>query len=532
MIKKLNIYLFLLLLLTFSCIKDVKRPQWDVDVLFPIAHTSLNITNLIPDSLVSVKNDSSLSLVYNSDVFSVNFDSLFKIPDTTINQMFSFPIGGFKINPGTTIINQTEKTKYNLQGAELTYVLIKSGSIDVQLISSFPEKTVLTYQIPLAKKSGQYLNVSDTLPPASLSNPVTISKSIDLSGYEIDLRSSQMNSYNTIESYFNATTCTCADTFTVTSGDYVQIKTFFNTVVPELARGYFGKHDININSSADTIRAFKNFSSGIFSFEKVFLSLNIKNGIGADVRGSINTISSINTKTGNNVSLTGPLINSTFNINRATENGTGWPPVIESKYSILLNETNTNFNDFLSNLPDFLSYDMNVSLNPLGNISNGKDFVYYNKGLEVELNLEIPLSLSASNLILLDTISFNIVSEKDKENPPVNGNILMNIYNGYPLKILPQLYLLAADFTITDSLIASGNVFDAAPINSQGIVINPIFSQLKMPVDNDKMDKLKNASFMLIKLALTTQPANNYIKIYSNYSADVKVTGDFNYTIK
>ena len=77
---------FLLLLavvLTFSCRKEMEDPNWDVDILAPILKSSLNIDDLLNDTLTNVNPDSSVSLVYQYLLYGFNLDTMFTLPDTT-----------------------------------------------------------------------------------------------------------------------------------------------------------------------------------------------------------------------------------------------------------------------------------------------------------------------------------------------------------------------------------------------------------------------------------------------------------------
>ena len=66
--------LAIILLFCNSCNKNLNS-SWDVDVLIPLAHATLDINDLVADSLVNVNNDNSLTLVYTSEDLKLNFDS-------------------------------------------------------------------------------------------------------------------------------------------------------------------------------------------------------------------------------------------------------------------------------------------------------------------------------------------------------------------------------------------------------------------------------------------------------------------------
>ncbi|HWB64875.1 MAG TPA: hypothetical protein VG603_15265 [Chitinophagales bacterium] len=94
MIKSVKLYSILalaaLMLVVASCRKD-KRTGWNTQLLVPIASSTLSLTNLIKDSAsVKVNSDSSLTLAYQSSLYSFNLaNQIIQIPDTSIGQKFT-----------------------------------------------------------------------------------------------------------------------------------------------------------------------------------------------------------------------------------------------------------------------------------------------------------------------------------------------------------------------------------------------------------------------------------------------------------
>ena len=66
----------ILLLLLGACSPDLSDKSWEVDVLTPIAHTSLEISDITGDSLIDVSSDSLLLLVRSQKVYEFTLDDL------------------------------------------------------------------------------------------------------------------------------------------------------------------------------------------------------------------------------------------------------------------------------------------------------------------------------------------------------------------------------------------------------------------------------------------------------------------------
>jgi len=90
--------LVLLIAFIFSCQHEIERPNWGVDLIIPIAHTKMNIDNIISDSSISVNEDASgfISLVLQEEFLNVNFDTLIKIDAIADEQTHTLDSASFE----------------------------------------------------------------------------------------------------------------------------------------------------------------------------------------------------------------------------------------------------------------------------------------------------------------------------------------------------------------------------------------------------------------------------------------------------
>ena len=90
--------LVLLIAFIFSCQHEIERPNWDIDLIIPIAHTKMNIDNIISDSSISVNEDASgfISLVLQEEFLNVNFDTLIKIDAIADEQTHTLDSASFE----------------------------------------------------------------------------------------------------------------------------------------------------------------------------------------------------------------------------------------------------------------------------------------------------------------------------------------------------------------------------------------------------------------------------------------------------
>ena len=90
--------LVLLIAFILSCQHEIERPNWDIDLIIPIAHTKMNINNIISDSSISVNEDASgfISLVLQEEFLNVNFDTLIKIDAIADEQTHTLDSASFE----------------------------------------------------------------------------------------------------------------------------------------------------------------------------------------------------------------------------------------------------------------------------------------------------------------------------------------------------------------------------------------------------------------------------------------------------
>jgi hypothetical protein len=528
MIKSKFLIFILFSLLFCSCRKDMDKTSWDTEVIAPLINASLNINNLLPDSILQTNPDSSLKIVYKNNFYNLSMDTLFKIPNTTLHQAYATPFP-YTFSAGQQVVpTSISETTYNLQGVQLRTITVKNGLVKYSIKSMIHEVTDFVYSIPSAKLNGVPFSINVSVPAAVGTTPGIYSKTFDLSGYIFDLTGNNHSNINTISTSLSASVSPLGQAVLVNPADSLVIDNTFYNIFPHYAKGYFGQNTFNIGPVQSNFTMFERLVGGIIKLEDVSINLKIENPIGLDSRIYINNLSSINTRTGQTVNLANSIVGSPTNINRAAESG---GVVYQTVANFPLNTSNSNIKNMIENLPDKLGYNLQLSTNPLGNVSGSNDFIYSDKLLKVGMEMEIPLSLMAKNLILVDTLNIDISNNNGAQNIK-SATITLFADNGFPFDAGLQFYLLNDHNIIADSLFGYANVIDEAPINSSLRVISTKLTKIVIPVNESKINLLYNTKKIMIKMKFNTSAQPNYIKIYSDYTIGLKLVGDFNYTIK
>lgn len=523
-IKRSVVLLLLLGFVFTSCKKNLDETNWDIDALTPVFKTTLNINNLLADSLIQENADNSLKLVYNNRFYNFNVDSLLDVPDTTVRSSFKIPFGSINATPGFQLFNSTTDTKYAAKGAALNKLSIKSGTLTFLIKSKVEEKTDFTYSIPSASKDGTAFTFSTTVPASDGANDGVYKGSFDISGYDFDLTGQYHNTVNAFTTSVQVGINPNGNTVIITPADSIEVFLTFSAIVPSYAKGYFGTQNSS-GASTSNFDLFNRIKAGVIGLENTNVTLKLTNGIGVDATAYINSLTSFNSRTNTSVSLVNNIIGAPINVNRALES-----PYTPSFYYNVMNSNNSNIKALLENLPDKMSYNIDVSINPNGNISNGNDFVFTDKLIDASLEVEMPLSFFATKLRLIDTVEVSL-TEQTEHNCINSGSLTLKVDNGFPLEASIQLYLLNDKGSIYDSLLIS-SLIEAAPVDDNLIVTAKKSSKLVIPLNKVKVDKLFVTKKICIKTIFNTVSNPRYVKIYSDYSMDLKLIANFNYNIQ
>ncbi len=435
------------------------------------------------------------------------------------------------IFPTQNLVDKAQAFKFDLGKVQLKEAVVKKGAIVINLYSTLQDSVHFTYSLPNATKNGNQFIVTRTLPPAPPGGISSFSNSYDFTDYHLDMRgdlSISQDTVNTMYNVFQARVDSTGQMKTLSLNDSIYANIGFQGVTPAYGRGYLGQDTFNFGPASLYIDMFKNINANNFQLQDVKMSIDVENNIGADGTVFIQNMRSVNTRNNITVPLTGAILSSPILIPRAIDpGGFNAVPAIPAVTSYVLNGSNSNAPAFVSNLPNRIDYSLELQTNPLGNVSVFNDFVYSDKLMRFDLNLEIPLSFVADDLTLFDTVN---VSVNAVDLSRITGGTLTLIAdNGFPFDATVQMFMLDKFNNVTDSLFAN-TIITAAPVNANGKVTVKKKSKLIIPVTQERIYRfLHETPRMKVISHFTTKPTGQTIKIYSDYRLDLQLTGDFNY---
>lgn len=518
--NKVNSYiLFALLsqlLLLMSCAK-LEPPSWDMQLSTPLINTTIDLSDIIPEQHLSTGDNNLVIIDFSQEVYSLPSDDLFNLDQLITELTYTIPLT-VVIQPGQTFISSLEETKFQFDEAEISRILIDKGIVTLHLINPFKEVVVCNYSIPGSWKNGKIFSSKVKVPPATNVAPGIAELDVDISGYRINLKGPNNTSANTILVNIEAALYSNANALQITPFDTLKIEAKFKELKLAEAHGYFGQHEISNEAETISLKSFDIFKDGNINIDSVAAKIKISNGAGIDLQLMISELSAINSASGNRVHLNDPFMNVPVNINRASfDLNAGSIVPVQHTFKFDPNTTKK----MIELLPDKLEYSMDISVNPLGNISFGNDFFYINSPVNAWFELHLPLNLSLEKLQFNQEVDFNFNIETVK-----SGSLYLIVDNTFNFDATISLKMKDKTGELIDSILPAGIV--AAGYNVLPEKNEPVRTVIEIQCDEKRVDLLRQTEKIVVEVALDTKPDGTMVKIRSIDYMDITVSGSFN----
>ena len=403
--------------------------------------------------------------------------------------------------------NLTE-TSFDLGDAQITEIGIKTGLVNIHLVSTIQDTGRIIYNIPSLSKNGIPFT-TEKIVPTTINGESTIYQ-FNFEDYVLDLKGKSGriggDTVNTIYSELYTYIDSSGELVTFNKEDSFYYHTEF-IFTPKYALGYLGTDTISIGPEIIESNIFNNIISGELNLDNTTLSVEIENYFGADAALIFDNLESINSNTGEN-SLAGldqngnNFIGHTYNINRAILNSISPEPNISASNTSIILDSDA----MLNILPDKINTFFDVYLNPNGQ-SSIQDFLFTDYPLDASIQLKIPLNLIANNLQLLDTAEIDI---DENENIEIE-KIFLKIENGFPINCNVNIVFLDNNQNIIDTLFKNQQIISG--ISEDNLVIEKSISLLESEDVN-----LDNVSRIVFDATFLTEDINNHVSIYNDYS--------------
>lgn len=168
-----------------------------------------------------------------------------------------------------------------------------------------------------------------------------------------------------------------------------------------------------------------------------------------------------------------------------------------------------------------MDYFGNVSLNPDPvDISTQPNIVSNTSRIDADIEIEIPLEFTATNLTLKDTIDGVDINDADKV---MNAAVVITAKNGYPLDVtVENIQLTDASYNVIDE-IKDNEVIDAASVYTSGANVGVVDPNSIKEVSHE----IKLTQSQIANLNKTENIIINAIVSTQNGGIPVKLKGDY-----
>lgn len=509
-----------------ACRKEPQTSTWDVDVVAPLIKTTLTLADLVPDSMLSADAQGNLSILYTDELFSLSLDTVLTAPDTSFQYAYVLPVPGpVSFPPGTVFNTNNDVTQFDLEDLALSELRIRSGQVDITIISKVNGTITGDFALPGATLNGAPFIVQLNVPPGTPDQPSFTTATRALDGYVFDMTGPDHNSVNTLATQLTYATAADGPPTSITDQDSLIAVVRYYDIVPQYATGSFGTRLITVDPDTTELDLFANVS-GILDLDEVSATLLVHNGIGVDARANIQYLRSVNTTTGNSVDLQHAITQGPVNLDRAIDLGNNFQPALNS---FLLNADNSNIEAFMENLPDRVEYAMEVTVNPLGDISNGHDFLYHESRLSADLSVDIPLRLIATDLTLQKIIDVDLPGSSEAH-ALQSGTLHLFSSNGFPFSASIELAVVDAQDQLL-AILAPGGTIPSGLLGNDGFVSAPTDGQVDIEITPSQMDLIQSNGRLRLTAVFNTADQSQHVQLLSSYQLGLQLTIDANYVV-
>ncbi len=472
--------------------------------------------------------------------------------DAIINKIKVYdlvPYSATAIFPKQNLLDKGDKIYFELNEVALNEIIIREGILSIDAYNTVEDPVYFTYSLPgLISNQGDTFRVSGTIDAAINGQASVLHLVHQIEGYELDLRGAgpierlynmdlngngaiDEDTINTIFVKALAGIDSTGNLISLSLEDSFIFHSALTDLIPEYGNGFLGR-DTFASSGTDTITIFRDLLDGDISLEDALITLEVSNQIGINAGLFIDDLSADNTVSNESESLETTGIENPFLFTKPVDPLSLSTPVDPVVKRYTLDNTNSNANNLISILPDIISHDIAFYINPNMEppaIGTGTDFIYYDSEMRAKLDLEIPLSLIAQNLVLSDT--FDILVDETSIEKIDNGTLYLHVVNYFPLSAKIDLFLLDDNGQAISQLEVTPIVGAATYSQILQTVLKPEVSRLAIPMPEEQLNNLILARFIKAKIHFNSVPINEYIKIYSSYSMNMVLSADVDYHI-
>jgi len=478
-----------------SCKKQAT--SWDTELGAPLINDTLDLSKLIDNHTLVGNANGTLDLDLTKTILDLGLADIVSIPDTQVVQIFN-PTIALNVPAGFNVFNETEEHTIDIPGVQLKKIRVYSGKIDLKVYNPLPTSVTFNVTLPGVYNNGLLFQQSLTVGAGDNANPTVGTGSLDLSGYEMDLRGINGISFNILQASVVAITDPTGPAVSVTPAQQFKVEATLKDIALDYARGYFG-NQVFSDTSGLTVDYLNNIVSGLVDVNNIQLSLSLSNGMKVPVKSELTLIENVNSA-GNSVALSAPCIGQDLYLAPAVGS---WDNLTPSTQQIQINSQNSNVEQVFENLGATMNLGYKITINPNGNVNGGWDEIFSTSRLKVDLHAQMPLQLQADQLTLADTFAVSLTQNTAKTHV-TGGYFQLDASNAFPMQCQMKLSFLDANSQVIEETIGDALVLSAVAgtQNAAGMFIKN--SSVKFYVSETLMEQINQVKYIRVEGILDT----------------------------
>jgi hypothetical protein len=480
----------------FQGVSKIESPSLDPWVDAPLVHATFSASEFITKGESKVKiveQGGVLTLMYDDSISSPSMAEYFAVPDQKSPEI-AIPASEltFLSSESDTVTRDFTFQFASSHAAGLDSIWMNTGEIVIQTNSTFDMGVHLSFSTRTIQLNGVPLSQEfDFNTPGEQ----TTTMSLDNHTFDFTLDGASRNTVS----------CTITAIFinkgkAINPDDKVKVRLALNNVRFRAFFGQFGTHTVHIPTDSIGFDVFEGLKAKNFILQSPLVDIQIRNSFGIPVGLDIVSFTAFNDE-GSALPLTGAVVSSPANPYLIA--APDYSQLGQSVSStITISGYNSNLGALIGLLPNRISFAFGATLNP--GISQPQNFILDTSRVRVALHAELPFYGQAQEISYSKRFPLSGLSGIDSVLNVPDVGIKMRTSNEFPFEASIQAYFLSETGRVIDSLFTDPTILKAAPVNDQGLTQSASEFVTIVPLSQERIDGLKEATEIEIAVAIST----------------------------
>lgn len=508
-----------------SCLEELENTNKITDINFapsidfPLVNSDFTMAEFLTEGRSQAQiteEEGLLILTYDDSISTPAADMFFTLPD---QQSPTLSITGSEIVfPGSgATITISKSLDFNFttsQGEVLDSVLLKAGSMLLQVSSTLPSNINLQVNIPTLQRQNIPFARSFVF-----NGPSSQNTAINLSNAVFDLTD---NGTSANKVRFQITVEITDNGQAVANTDRLDVSFGINNMSFRGLFGDLGTQVIPVPPDSINVDVFNNALSGSITLLAPSMKLSMYNSFGLPIGFNVQNVSAIK---GNAsvATLSGPALSSPAN--PYLLGAPSYQQIGQSADSeIQFTPTNSNLSQLISSVPQYLSYQFQLTLNPA---AASKNFVLDTSRLNMGIHLELPFHGQLNGLTLSKQFNFNRLGINDAG----QTKIKVKTVNETPLEMSVQVYFVDITGAVLDSLFINRRILQGAPVDANAFTRGSGQVEMEVPVSKEKIARIEQAEFLVVE-AIASSTNNGSVPVKFSTADRLRISLGVNTKVK